>query len=344
MGRMEQVAYIEHLKKRSTDREKEAIRIQEQYLLYLKEKAEMLLSDKSKVYLKERVEFALGALLMLLDEYCIPWVRKQLWKTGCYSDEIEDIALQDARMAVSEVVRSATGPDQAKENFTYYAFGIYKNKTLDAIRKEYDRRKKYSVVSTEESVGESGKKIEDILPAVPFDYGEKDEQRKVYSGVFRIYCTAFLTSKAFPPRCIALYYARVLPHLLDAILESKATSAKWAFKRMGVQSIDSLKGDSEHTLQRYVDSNLAWGAEFIRQLDEKLSISGRTFRLGDVIYTEVYDKNKIEDWAESMHKATIRAAIALFPKNKELFDLAKEYATDNNVLSRFMEKRGNKCR
>ena len=344
MGRMEQVDHIEHLKKRSIDREKEAIRIQEQYLLYLKEKAETLLSDKSKAHLKERVEFALRALLLLLDEYCIPWVRKQLWKTGCYSDEIEDIALQDARMAVYEAMRSATDPDQVKDNFTYYAFGIYKNKTLDAIRKECDRRKKFPVVSTEESVGENGKKIEDILPAVPFDYGEKDEQRKVYGGVFRIYCTAFLTSKAFPPRCIALCYARVLPHLLDAILESKATSAKWAFNQMGVQSIDGLKEDSEHTLQRQVDSNLAWGAEFIRQLDEKLSVSGRTFRLGDVIYTEVYDKNKIEDWAESMHKATIKAAIALLAEDRELLDLAKEYATDNNVLSHFMGKKGDKCR
>lgn len=325
---MEQASHIELLKKRSADREKKAIHIQKQYLLYL----------------EERAEFAFDELILLLDEYCIPWVRKQLWNTGFCSDEVEDIALQDARMAVFEAMRGTTDSDQVRENFAYYAFGIYKNKTQDAIRKELNRRNNLPTVSTEEPVGESGKKIEDILPPVLSNDGEKDEQRKVYDGVFRIYCAAFLTSKAFPPRGIALYYARVLPHLLYAIPESKATSAKWAFKRMESQSIDGLKRDSEHSLQCNVDSGLAWGTEFIRQLNDELSISGRAVRLGDVIYTEVYDKAKIEDWAESMHKATIKAAIALLTEDRELFNLAKEYATDNNVLNRFMEKKGDKCR
>lgn len=343
MVKMEQADHIELLKKRSSTQEKKAILIQKQYLLYLEEKAETLLSDKSRAYLEKRVEFAFGELLLLLDEYCIPWVRKQLWKTGCYSDEIEDIALQDARMAVFEVVKSAIGSNQAKDNFVHYAFGIYKNKTLNAIRKELNRRNKLPTVSTEEPIGESGKKIQDILPPVPFDYGEKDDLRKVYGGVFRVYCTAFLTSKAFPPSCIALYYARVLPHLLEDILDSKATSAKWAIKRMESKSIDDLKRDSEHTLQYHVDSGLAWGGEFIRQLNDELSVSGRTVRLGDVIYTEVYDKGKTEDWAESMHKTTIKAAIVLLTEDRELFDLAKEYATNDNVLNRFMGKRGGKC-
>lgn len=344
MGKIEQVNHIENLKQKSEDREKIAIHIQKQYLLYLEEKTKEPSSDKSRTYLGEKEEFAFGQLLLLLDEYCVPWVRKQLWKTGCYSSEIEDTALQDARMAVFESVKSAIGPDQAKDNFAYYAFGIYKNKTLDIIRKEFDGRNKIPTVSTEESMGGKGMKIEDILPPVPFDTGEKDERRRVYDRVFRVYCTAFLTSKAFPPRSIALCYARVLPHLLDAIPESKATSAKWAFRRMASQSIDELKRDSEHTLQNHVYSGLAWGSDFIHQLNKELIVSDRTIRIGDIIYTEVYDKNKIEDWAESMHRTTIKAAIALLVKDKELLDLVREFALDSNVLRRFMGKKGDICR
>ncbi len=343
MGRMEQAEHIELLKKRSADREEKAIRIQEQYMLYLKEKAQAPLSDRSQAYLKERVEFALGELLLLLDDYCSTWINTQLWKTGCSSDEIKDTVLQDAHMAVSEAAGSAAGPGQAKDNFAYYAFGIYKNKTHDAIKKESRRRKIFPVVSMEEPIGESGQTVGDILPPAPFDDGEREERRRVYGGVFHVYCAAFLSSKAFPPKSIALCYARVLPHLLDAIPESKATSAKWAFTRMEGQSIDSLKGDSEHTLQRHVDSSLAWGAEFVRQLNGTLTVADRTSRLGDVIYTTVYDKGKIEDWADSMHKAAVKTAMALLAADSSLLDLAKEYAATNNVLSRFMRK-GETCR
>ena len=328
MGKMKQADHIDFLEKRSAEREKKAISIQKQYLRCL----------------GVREESAFDELLLLLDEYCIPWVRKQFWNAGFCSDEVENIALQDARMRVFEAMRGITDLDQARDNFAYYAFGIYKNKTLNAIRKEFNRRNNLPTVSTEEPIGESGRIIEDILPPVLPNDGEKDEQREVFDRVFHIYCTAFLTSKAFPPRCIALCYARVLPHLLDAIPESKATSAKWAFTRMESQSLDSLKRDSEYSLQCNVDRRLAWGAEFIRQLDDELTISGKAFRLGDVIYTEVYDKAKIEDWAESMHKATIKAAIALLAADRGLLNLVKDYATDDNVLNRFLGKEEDRCR
>lgn len=43
-------------------------------------------------------------LIAELDSYCISWVRKQLWKTGCYSDENEHTAMQEGRIAAWKVI------------------------------------------------------------------------------------------------------------------------------------------------------------------------------------------------------------------------------------------------
>lgn len=341
---MDQASHIDYLLMRSDEREQQATRIQELYLQCLKEKAEILTSDRPRTYLKERVEYTLECLLLQLDEYCTPWVRRQLWKSKTYTEENEDIALQDARMAVSEVVRNTPDQEQARDNFVSYAFGIYKNKANSVIRSVCDRRKKYAEVSTEEPVGEDGKTIQDLIPAVPFDDGEKEELRRAVIGAFRYYCVAFLTSDAFPPRSLAFCYARVLVHLLDDTV-TKATSAKWAYQRMEDRSMDALKEESQHILQRTVDRSLAWGPKFLGQMEEPLRLPDHILRLGDVIFTEVYNKNKIEDWAESMHEKTVTVASALIPEDRELCELIKAYAVSNTVLSRFLgKKKGGKSR
>ena len=280
----------------------------------------------------------------MLDDYSSPWVRKQLWSVGCYDDENEHIAMQAARIAVWELLLKDRDSNETRENFTYYSFGIYKKKTLDLIRKISRNRANMNIISMDEPMGDDGKKVIDYLPSAQTDWGEREEMCKVYTGVFKVYCNAFLNSKTFPPRALALYYARVLPHLIEGIPDSKAASAKWAFNRMGKMSVGVLEKDSEHILRREVDGDLCWGESFTSQLEEDFQLDSTQIKLKDVIYTSQYNTAKIEDWSEYMHKATLKIAMDELIRDRELMYLVREYVSEDHVLGYFLKGYGGETR
>lgn len=315
---MKQSEHIDHLIKISKERSDQVEKIQIAYRKYLGGNDD----DFEK-------------LVVLLDTYCLPWVRKQLWKTGCYSDENEHTALQEAKIAVWENILKDRAAGSEKGSFAYYAFRIYQNKTRDIVRKVSRERAKLDICSMEEPIGEDRKTVGDTLPAA--DIKTIDEMRQMYDRLFRVYCEGFLTSKAFPPRILALYYARVLPHLICAIPDTKAASAKWAFERMGSRTMWELKEDSENELQKNVDAYLCWCEEFICQLNKESNIGDTPCTLKNIVYTAVYTKGKIEDWADSMHKTTVKAVMHLLSENKELLSQIEEYISQGDVLYRFFK-------
>lgn len=325
---MDQKEHIELLIKNSKEQTDRAGKIQTAYRLYCEEK-----SDSS-----------FSKLITLLDAYCLSWVRKELWKTDCYTEENEHSILQESRLAVWNYISKDCRDNILRETFAYYAFGIYKNKTLDVIRKISRKRAKWGEdESLDKTIGENEKTLGDSLPSKEFDGEKNQEVRKMYEMLFHTYCMTFMGSTTFPPRSLALFYARVLPHLLhinhniDTIPDTKATSAKWAFEKMGDSTVDQLKENSEKLLQREVSKDLIWCEEFVNQLEKTIDIESRKVILRDVIYTSVYDKGKIEDWADYMHKATTKAAINFVLNNHELLSLVKEYVSQKDILYRFVE-------
>lgn len=314
MDKNEQRAHIESLVKESVNREKKAERIQELYTRCIS-----LFSEQD-----------FEELIRLLEEFTLPWVCDHLRIAECYNDEDEHTVMQEARIAVWKTIINTLEKNNLIENFAYYAFGIYKNRTRDCIRKEARYKKKYKPGYIEEP----------HLPPNTDDYGEKEEKRKIYGDLFKLYCISLLNSRAFPPRCLALYYARVLPHLLSEIPDTKGASAKWAFERMDHFTVWALTQESEEILKQDVDTNLAWGKHYMSQLDEELSVSNRRCRLKDIIYTSIYDKAQIEDWSEYMHKVTQKETFKRMAEDKELLDLVKEYKTTDRTLKKFWKSGG----
>lgn len=320
---MEQKEHINVLIASSDEKKRRAERIQISY----------------EKYVEHNLNHEFDVLLTELDAYCVSWVRKELWKTGCFSDENEHAVMQESRLSVWKIVEGDKRANVTRDNFAYYAFGVYKHKTLNKIREFSAYRKKYDEHSFDEPIGDGDKTLEDKIPSIKFEQEiVKDESRKLYERLFYTYCKAFMSSSTFPPRCLALYYARVLPHLTEDIPDTKATSAKWAFERMGFRTVGELKIDSENTLQNHVDNTLCWCDDFIRQLSEEVSEKGNTDLLMNIVYTDVYDKGKIEDWADYMHKASTKSAMNMVLKNPELLELAKEYISQKDVLFKFVER------
>ena len=289
-------------------------------------------------YLNSGSTTEMELIISELDEYCVAWVRRQLWKTGCYSDENEHTAMQESRLAAWKVIEQDKKDKKVREDFAYYAFGVYKHKVLDEIRKFSTARKQYETVSLDEPIDDSGHTYADRISSVAFeDERDAEEKRKLYEQVFILYCRALTESTAFPPRSLALYYARVLPHLLAVIPNNKASSAKWAFDYMSNRTLYYLKNDSENYLQANVCRQLAWCASFLKQMDDTEESIDKKRRLGDVIYTQYFSKDKIEDWAEYMHKVCTKSAMKMVIENKTLLEAVQSYLSTNDILSKFVK-------
>lgn len=322
---MEQKAHIERLIKESDKRAKSAVKIQKSYEQCLKE-----FNDKD-----------FSELVTELEITALPWIRKQLWQKGCYSDENEHAILQEARVALWELIIQDSDDSVIREKVVLYVFGIYKKKTLDAIRSITRNRKKMDIYLFSEEVGNTGKTQEDMLPVEKVDFEKIQESREMYDEIFCIYCNTLLTSftsRSFFPQNLALYYARILPHLFGEILDSKASSAKYAFEKMHEQNIKSLKWDSEHTLQKHVSKRLFWGKDYVQQLEEEIDIDGKKILLKDVIYTDVYDKTKIDKWAYYLHEVIIMRAKDVILRNRDLMDVTRDYISKDDILYCFVRE------
>lgn len=314
---MNQQEHVEMLIEKSKSQRKKADTIQYAY----------------EKYFKSGLDSDFSILISSLDSYCISWVRKQLWKTGCYSEENEFSAMQEGRLATWKVVLEDKTTNTIRDDFAYYAFGVYKHKVLDEIRKISSARKKAETVSINDTIGSSELTFEDKIPPVQFgEEDAKEEQRILFERIFFIYCKSFLESSTFPPRCLALYYARVLPHMLGAIPDGKATSAKWAYDRIGRRKVEQLKSDSESYIQKEVDRSLRWCREFVQQLCDEVSINGKSIILKELVFIDGYSKEKIEDWADYMHRACTKKSMEIILKDTCLLELAKEYISQSDTL------------
>lgn len=323
MAALEQREHIEKLLEREEKQQKRAASIQKHY----------------ESYVSSGDGGAFERLLTELDAYCIAWVRKQLWKVDLYSDETEHNALQESRLAVWNAAEADRQSGEARENFTYYAFGMYKHKTTDIIRKLSSARKNGKQVSLDEPADDSGRSLGDMLPGgESADRVEKREKEGTFRRLFELYVGCLLDSPAYPPRSLALCYARVIPHLIGAIPDTKAASAKWAFERMGNGTVGALGDDSEKFLKENIKNSLRWGEEFCRLLMERAE-ENPSVLLRDVVYTEAYDRRKLEDWAEYMQKSVMRDAVEKLAADRSLLYLAKEYLSGSSML-RLLETGG----
>ena len=125
-----------------------------------------------------------------LDEYCVAWVRRQLWKTGCYSDENEHTAMQESRLAAWKVIEQDKKEKTVRQDFTYYTFGVYKHKVLDEIWKFSTARKQYETVSLDQPIDDSGHAYAEKISSTTIK-NEIDNEKKVVRGIVHSLLSCF---------------------------------------------------------------------------------------------------------------------------------------------------------
>lgn len=287
-------------------------------------------------------------LILVTDSIYCRKIRNLLKQNGCYNDDSEHAAMQEARLAIWERIQKCRKSGEIDTDFSRYCKGIYYHKTMDVVRKHNTYRSHFS-----DKIGREPVSLDTLLPDGSKSLGDTvedikngpetgislDEQRRVFNSLFLLYCQSLVNAKAEPPRELALYYARILPHVLhinheiETIPEEKMASAKWAFERMKDKTIKTLGEISEEEMKKLISHTLSWCKSFWDQLELPVYISTEKTVLKDVVYTSVYNKGKIEDWSESMHKTVVKATFKEAMKDPKLVELATDYISDRDKIS-----------
>ena len=305
------------------------------------------INDKYEKYVCGEDEL-LGVVIESLDKKYRAMVVHQLYVAGCYDDENEHTAMQEARMAVYTLLQKSRTNKKIDPSFTAICKGIYYHKVMDVVRCVLTRNKRFggSVSSIDIELpsenGTIGSLIED--PAHkgnrPENVIEDTEKRIFFDSAFKMYCRALTESDAEPPRCLALYYARILPHILqicfseETIPDSKAASPKWAVERMGKRTIGVLSDESETQMKRYVTETIMWCDAFQNQLNESITTSSGEIIMKYIVFVDHYDEKQIGHMTDYMHKIVARDWLRLMKKDSKMIENAVEYTKGSDKISK----------
>ena len=170
---------------------------------------------------------------------------------------------------------------------------------------------------------------------------DHEKLERVYEKLFKIYCYTLVNESVYPPKLLALCYARILSHIDFDVHYTKRTSPKWAMDRMGGDSIFLLTEKSQGELQQKVDDEIAWCGEYLEWINKKEIIKDREEVLGCFIYTEVFTKDEVENWSRTMNEKVVKDMKRIgFKNDEEFYDMVTEYMRYSSVLWDFINKKG----
>lgn len=290
----------------------------------------------------------LGTVIEALDKKYRPMVVHQLYAAGCYDDENEHTAMQESRMAVWTLLQKSRREKQINPSFSDICKGIYYHKVMDVVRSVLTKNKHFGggVCSIDIELpsenGTIGTLIDDPSHKgnKPENVIEDAEKRSFFDLAFEMYCRALTESDAEPPRCLALYYARILPHVLqicfsvETIPDSKAASPKWAIEKMGKRTIGVLSTESEVQMKSYVSRRLRWCDAFQNQLSKSLSTPIGEQIMKNIIFVNHYDEKQIGHMSDYMHKIVVKDWLRLMKKDSKMVENAVEYTMGSDKLSK----------
>lgn len=277
-------------------------------------------------------------------------VSHQLYAAGCYDDENEHTAMQEARMGVWKLLQKSRSEQKIEQAFAAQCKGIYYHKVMDVIRDVLSTNKKWdggissldielpsengTVASLIADRSHGGNRPDLVL--------EDEAKREFFDSAFTTYCQALTNSDAEPPRCLALHYSRILPHILhiyfevDTIPDSKASSPKWAIEKMGKRTIGVLGNESESQLRKYVSGKLHWCDSFLKQLNTEISTSVGLKMMKNIIYTDQYDEKQIGHMTDYMHKTVVQDWLELMKKQSVTVEEAIDYTVGSAKISKVL--------
>ena len=209
-------------------------------------------------YFISNAEADFEEMITVLDSIYKNKVRTELWKKGCHDEENYQDAMQEARQGIWTQIKKQRKTGEVRKDFSQYCGGIYTHKAVDIAKKKNSYEQKLREVKRKGKKGKEDQKsymevvyLDANLPDSDGTYGElaadpnkknraesevfAEESRNIFGIYLQKYCQAMTNAKAEPPRALALYYARILPHVL--------------YIMYGIETIPDSKGGNYHFIQ-----------------------------------------------------------------------------------------------
>ena len=292
-------------------------------------------------------DFYFQELMEMIDLMCSSWIVNRIISAKKYYDEgfIKEV-MQEARLNLwLDIKKTRELKLEPKPTYGWYAYGIYKHCVMNELKKYFSKRNSINLASfsldvmkelgKEISIGTDDISITNTVGKKTIvnnvDKEEKDavleEERVIfYSAFLDEYLRTLMNSEESPENCLAVMYARILPHVLDDLRDSIMASVRWARERMGMHNIDFLTKDSESDMVNNGFSFYKWGSEYLKQLDKAIFVETKEYRVRDVIYIEAFDKGRdIEHMDRDTHRNIQRKAFKQLISDPKFISLGMEY-------------------
>ena len=307
------------------------------------EKYQPLYDELTKLYfhyLDTGSSDTMDRITLLVMDLNKDWVKAS---TFSYDDE-QDVLLVGTTKAFLAIRRSREDPEKYyidPKSLPSYVHRIFENELTDLIR----RRKKRKLDEDEVAPDKMRPISLDVLPdefsdeAVSalltfleapkgdvFDQVTREERAALFHDILVEYCRVIMTvCKTDLEHALSLFYARIIPHVEDLISERIATSTKWAWGHMKGKSFLFLTDESETSVQRNIDSGLAWGDPLRGQLEADCFKVTPVKPYKAVVTEEVITAQNIGHWSKELHDKAKKKLFAIIREDPVFVSRAKAY-------------------
>lgn len=152
-----------------------------------------------------------------------------------------------------------------------------------------------------------------------------DARRQFAATALLIYVKAFLSLEVPPQSSLAMFYARLLPHIRGSVDDNKTTSVSEAFRVMGKKTVETLADESEREIKENFLKSLGWSKYFRTHLDDEMMTVTGNVPLRKIVYTEKFTTSETEHWSTAVHKSCVKKVSEIVMQNKELIKSAEDF-------------------
>ena len=128
-----------------------------------------------------------------------------------------------------------------------------------------------------------------------------------------------------PQSSLALFYARLLPHIRGSVDDNKTTSVSEAFRVMGKKTVETLADESEREIKEAFLKSLGWSKYFRTHLDDEMMTVTGNVPLRKIVYTEKFTTSETEHRSTAVHKSCVKKVSEIVSQNKELIKSAEDF-------------------
>lgn len=265
-------------------------------------------------------------------------------------DHLIDDIMQDISISLFQSILREREAGTISPNFDGLVGTVARRRAYDYGRARKRVQKRFvDVIRNDDSENDRKEDPLEGIPdsATPASKAEDRDRLEFVHWMLKAYAEALLAYTKAPQKVLANCYARVLYHLdylfgpnaaLKSAYAKTATSVEWAYIHMDQKRISTLAAESEQTIQWQLYPTLRWCDVFRRNLEEQSDLVTPPCALKDLYYTQLFGKENISDWAESIHESIFNKVARRLAKEPRYLDLAREYLARGSKLSKLLEK------